>query len=208
VQALIFSIFHFTVDKPPAHLAEVQPVGSGRSPAADEVKGVHEKPDTNKPGKNGGDLQVDEQEHHEHKDEISPELEAQLGTDPLHGLTDQEVEERRAQWGPNELKEVKKNPIIKFLGYFTGAIAYLIEVACIISAVVKVWGWVYSGWIAGKRGRVVRAIDAMMTTCCICPLTSYHNRGANQEHFNILLGLARFRYYPRALARERMHWFY
>ncbi|KAF9358349.1 hypothetical protein BGX26_001938 [Mortierella sp. AD094] len=89
--------------------------------------------------KKGGDLQVEEQEHHEHKDQISPELEALLHTDPMHGLTDQEVEERLAQWGPNELKEVKKNPILKFLGYFTGAIAYLIEVACIISAVVKDW---------------------------------------------------------------------
>ncbi|KAI1306104.1 hypothetical protein EDD11_004871 [Mortierella claussenii] len=87
----------------------------------------------------GGNLQVEEQEHHEHKDQISPELEAQLQTDPMQGLSDQEVEERRAQWGPNELKEVKKNPILKFLGYFTGAIAYLIEIACIISAVVKDW---------------------------------------------------------------------
>ncbi|KAF9202076.1 hypothetical protein BGZ49_007745 [Haplosporangium sp. Z 27] len=87
----------------------------------------------------GGGLEVEEQEHHEHKDQISPELEALLHTDPMQGLTDQEVEERRAQWGANELKEVKKNPILKFLGYFTGAIAYLIEVACIISAVVKDW---------------------------------------------------------------------
>ncbi|KAG0055348.1 hypothetical protein BGZ83_008868 [Gryganskiella cystojenkinii] len=92
-------------------------------------------------GKNGmgGHLEVEEQEHHEHKDEISPELETQLHTDPMHGLTDQEVEERRAQWGANELKEIKKNPILKFLGYFTGAIAYLIEVACIIAAVVEDW---------------------------------------------------------------------
>jgi H+-transporting ATPase len=56
----------------------------------------------------------------------------------MHGLDDAEVEKRRADFGPNELKEEKKNPILKFLGYFTGAIAYLIEVACIISAVVGV----------------------------------------------------------------------
>ncbi|KAF9100911.1 hypothetical protein BGX29_006146 [Mortierella sp. GBA35] len=87
----------------------------------------------------GRDLEVEEIEHHEHKDEIAPELEALLHTDPMHGLTDQEVEERLASFGPNELKEVKKNPILKFLGYFTGAIAYLIEVACIISAVVGDW---------------------------------------------------------------------
>lgn len=86
----------------------------------------------------GKDLQVEETEHHEHKDEISPELEALLHTDPMHGLNDEEVQKRLDHFGPNELKENKKNPILKFLGYFTGAIAYLIEVACIISAVVGV----------------------------------------------------------------------
>ncbi|KAG0055248.1 hypothetical protein BGZ83_009180 [Gryganskiella cystojenkinii] len=135
----------------PSSLAQARPVESHTANSATsapstktEIKGdhgevLHQSPlQPNKNGK-GGDLQVDEEEHHEHKDEISPELEDQLHTDPMHGLTDQEVEDRRAQWGPNELKEVKKNPILKFLGYFTGAIAYLIEVACIISAVVKDW---------------------------------------------------------------------
>ncbi|KAF9335297.1 hypothetical protein BGZ91_010539 [Linnemannia elongata] len=87
----------------------------------------------------GKSLQVEETEHHEHKDEISPELEVLLHTDPMSGLDDEEVEKRLATFGPNEIKENKKNPILKFLGYFTGAIAYLIEVACIISAVVGDW---------------------------------------------------------------------
>ncbi|KAG0368947.1 hypothetical protein BGZ54_000751 [Gamsiella multidivaricata] len=86
-----------------------------------------------------GQLEVEEAEHHEHKDEISPELEALLQTDPKQGLTTAEAEARLAQFGPNELAEVKRNPFLKFLSYFTGAIAYLIEVACIISAVVKDW---------------------------------------------------------------------
>ncbi|KAF9925114.1 hypothetical protein FBU30_005073 [Linnemannia zychae] len=86
-----------------------------------------------------GNLQVEEAEHHEHEDEISPELEALLKTDPKTGLTTAEANERLAKFGPNELAEVKRNPILKFLGYFTGAIAYLIEVACIISAVVEDW---------------------------------------------------------------------
>ncbi|KAI7819707.1 hypothetical protein BC939DRAFT_251133 [Gamsiella multidivaricata] len=132
----------------PANLADTQPVGgvSSSTPQAKpetavpsssanvNASGDKEKANNGK----GGSLQVEEQEHHEHKDQISPELEALLHTDPMQGLTDQEVEDRRVQFGPNELKEVKKNPIIKFLGYFTGAIAYLIEIACIISAVVKV----------------------------------------------------------------------
>ncbi|KAG0357809.1 hypothetical protein BGZ54_000182, partial [Gamsiella multidivaricata] len=133
----------------PANLADTQPVGgvSSSTPQAKpetavpsssanvNASGDKEKANNGK----GGSLQVEEQEHHEHKDQISPELEALLHTDPMQGLTDQEVEDRRVQFGPNELKEVKKNPIIKFLGYFTGAIAYLIEIACIISAVVKDW---------------------------------------------------------------------
>ncbi|KAF9117127.1 hypothetical protein BGX27_003589 [Mortierella sp. AM989] len=86
-----------------------------------------------------GKLEVQEAEHHEHEDEISPELETLLKTDPKHGLTAAEAAERLARFGPNELAEVKRNPLLKFLSYFTGAIAYLIEVACIISAVVEDW---------------------------------------------------------------------
>ncbi|KAG0248444.1 hypothetical protein BG011_010269 [Mortierella polycephala] len=78
--------------------------------------------------RSGGNLQVEEQQHQEHKDEIGPELEALLHTDPMHGLTDEEVE-----------KQNKRNPVFKFLGYFTGPIAYLIEIACIITAVVQDW---------------------------------------------------------------------
>ncbi|KAG0327732.1 hypothetical protein BGZ99_006993 [Dissophora globulifera] len=117
----------------PTNLAHAQPVGKiEASSSASDSK----SPKPNQHGK-GGELEVEEAEHHEHKDQISAELEAYLHTDPMQGLTDQEVEERRLKFGANELKEVKKNPLLKFLGYFTGPIAYLIEVACIISAVVK-----------------------------------------------------------------------
>lgn len=85
------------------------------------------------------DVQFEEHEHVEHEDEISPELELLLHTDPSTGLTDAEVSERTAKFGLNELPEKKKNPIIKFLIYFTGPIAYLIEIACIIAAVVGDW---------------------------------------------------------------------
>ncbi|KAF9366279.1 hypothetical protein BGX34_004465 [Mortierella sp. NVP85] len=86
-----------------------------------------------------GKLEVEEAEHHEHTDDISPELETLLHTDPTTGLTSAEAAARLATFGPNQLAEVKRNPLLKFLSYFTGAIAYLIEVACIISAVVKDW---------------------------------------------------------------------
>ncbi|KAF9975088.1 hypothetical protein BGZ73_001380 [Actinomortierella ambigua] len=86
-----------------------------------------------------GKLEVEEAAHHEHEDEISPELEALLHTDPLKGLTSDEAKRRLETFGPNQLAEVKRNPILKFLSYFTGAIAYLIIIATIISAVVQHW---------------------------------------------------------------------
>src|SRR5690554_1341630 len=85
-----------------------------------------------------GNVEIEEQVHHEHVEEISPELEALLQTDPLIGLTDDEVARRLETFGRNELIEKKRHPLLKFLGYFTGAIAYLIEIAVICSAVVGV----------------------------------------------------------------------
>ncbi|KAK3847083.1 MAG: LOW QUALITY PROTEIN: plasma-membrane proton-efflux P-type ATPase [Linnemannia gamsii] len=92
-------------------------------------------------GKDGkvGNVEIEEQVHHEHVEEISPELESLLQTDPLQGLTDDEVARRRETFGRNELIEKKRHPLLKFLGYFTGAIAYLIEIAVICSAIVGDW---------------------------------------------------------------------
>eukprot|EP00842_Homolaphlyctis_polyrhiza_P001220 jgi/Hompol1/2099/HPOL_002181-RA len=77
--------------------------------------------------------------HVEVADAIDAELEALLGTDPSKGLTDAEVSERLAKFGKNEIPEKKTNPILKFLGYFLGSISYLIEIACIVSAVLGDW---------------------------------------------------------------------
>lgn len=85
-----------------------------------------------------GEMEVEEQVHHEHVEEISPELELLLKTDPLKGLSDDEVLRRRETFGKNELIEKKTHPLLKFLSYFTGAIAYLIEIAVICSAIVGV----------------------------------------------------------------------
>ncbi|KAI8987160.1 plasma-membrane proton-efflux P-type ATPase [Pilobolus umbonatus] len=85
------------------------------------------------------EVQFEDHEHVEHDDEISPELELMLHTDPLTGLTTAEIAERVEKFGLNELPEKKTNPFLKFLSYFTGPIAYLIEIACIIAAVVGDW---------------------------------------------------------------------
>ncbi len=55
------------------------------------------------------------------------------------GLSQAEVEQRRAQFGCNELPEKKVNPLLKFLSYFWGPIPWMIEVAVILSAVVGHW---------------------------------------------------------------------
>ncbi len=55
------------------------------------------------------------------------------------GLSSEEAGERFKKYGPNEIPEKKVNPIIKFLSYFWGPIPWMIEIAAILSAIVKHW---------------------------------------------------------------------
>ncbi len=55
------------------------------------------------------------------------------------GLTAAEAKKRLTQYGPNEIKEEKTNAILKFLSYFWGPIPWMIEIAVILSAVVRHW---------------------------------------------------------------------
>ncbi len=66
------------------------------------------------------------------------ELEQKLNTSP-DGLSQAEAEQRLAQYGYNELTEKKTNPLLKFLSYFWGPIPGMIEVAAILSALVRHW---------------------------------------------------------------------
>ena len=61
-----------------------------------------------------------------------------LATSP-QGLSSAEAEVRLSQFGPNELEEKKVNPILKFLSYFWGPIPWMIEIAAVLSAIVKHW---------------------------------------------------------------------
>lgn len=83
--------------------------------------------------------ELHDHEHVETSDEIPPELEALLHTDTKVGLTDSEYQERLAQFGRNELAEVKTNKFLKFIGYFTDAIAILIIIAMIFSGITHDW---------------------------------------------------------------------
>jgi H+-transporting ATPase len=55
------------------------------------------------------------------------------------GLSNAEAEDRLAQYGPNALAEKRLHPILKFLGYFWGPIPWMIEIAAILSAIVRQW---------------------------------------------------------------------
>jgi H+-transporting ATPase len=55
------------------------------------------------------------------------------------GLTRIEAHERLSQYGFNELPEEKVNPVLKFLSYFWGPIPWMIEVAAVLSALVRHW---------------------------------------------------------------------
>src|SRR5665213_4203567 len=64
------------------------------------------------------------------------EVEKKLGSSP-EGISQAEAQKRLTQYGPNEITEKKTNPFLKFLTYFWGPIPWMIEVAVILSGVVR-----------------------------------------------------------------------
>jgi H+-transporting ATPase len=66
------------------------------------------------------------------------EVEKKLASSP-DGLSQAEAQKRLLQYGPNEIEEKKTNPLLKFLSYFWGPIPWMIEVAVILSGVVRHW---------------------------------------------------------------------
>ncbi|MGA7886801.1 MAG: plasma-membrane proton-efflux P-type ATPase, partial [Acidobacteriaceae bacterium] len=67
-----------------------------------------------------------------------PEFQKKLGS-TAEGLSQAEAEKRLAQYGPNEIAEKKTNELLKFLSYFWGPIPWMIEVAVVLSGVVRHW---------------------------------------------------------------------
>jgi H+-transporting ATPase len=65
-------------------------------------------------------------------------VESQLGVS-AGGISESEAKARLVKYGYNELAEEKTNPLVRFLSYFWGPIPWMIEVAAILSAVVRHW---------------------------------------------------------------------
>ena len=55
------------------------------------------------------------------------------------GLSEDDAKKRLTQYGPNEIAEKKTNLFLKFLSYFWGPIPWMIEIAVILSGVVRHW---------------------------------------------------------------------
>ncbi len=64
---------------------------------------------------------------------------AQLGVRPDQGLSAAEAERRLTKYGPNALVEKEVSLTRKLLGHFTGPIAFMIEAAAVVSAVIGRW---------------------------------------------------------------------
>ncbi len=78
----------------------------------------------------------------ESKDDLKslsmPELQTKLESSP-DGLSQAEAQKRLTQYGPNEIAEKKTNLFLKLLSYFWGPIPWMIEIAVILSGVVRHW---------------------------------------------------------------------
>ena len=55
------------------------------------------------------------------------------------GLSEPEAQQRLVQLGRNALEDKQVSPLVRFLSYFWGPIPWMIEVAAVLSALVRHW---------------------------------------------------------------------
>jgi H+-transporting ATPase len=55
------------------------------------------------------------------------------------GLTSAQARSRLQRYGPNEIAEQRRNPVLVFLGYFWAPIPWMIEAALVLSLVARHW---------------------------------------------------------------------
>ena len=104
-----------------------------------------------------------------------PELQKKLESSP-DGLSQTEATKRLAQYGPNAIAEKKTNEVLKFLSYFWGPIPWLIEVAVVLSGVVRHWldffiillllvsNAVVGFWEEHQAGNAIEALKARLAS--------------------------------------------
>jgi H+-transporting ATPase len=103
------------------------------------------------------------------------DLQKKLGSSP-DGLSQAEAQKRLTQYGPNAITEKKTNAFLKFLSYFWGPIPWMIEVAVILSGVVRHWmdfriifflllsNAVVGFWEEHQAGNAIEALKARLAT--------------------------------------------
>ena len=103
------------------------------------------------------------------------DLQKKLGSSP-DGLSQAEAQKRLIQYGPNAIVEKKTNAFLKFLSYFWGPIPWMIEVAVILSGVVRHWmdfgiisflllsNAVVGFWEEHQAGNAIEALKARLAT--------------------------------------------
>eukprot|EP01137_Pigoraptor_chileana_P006979 Opistho-2@51916 len=111
--------------------------------------------------------------HVEATEVFDDEHELLLKTDWKTGLDTTLAEERLLKFGRNEITEVKQSKLLKFLLYFWGPIAFLIEAAAILAAALKDWldfgiimGLLFVNAFIGyiEETRAESALDALRQT--------------------------------------------
>jgi H+-transporting ATPase len=64
---------------------------------------------------------------------------AKLESNLERGLTEEEAVRRLERYGPNAIEEKKISPLARFLWFFWGPIPWMIEIAAVLSGVVRQW---------------------------------------------------------------------
>ncbi|ODV58479.1 plasma-membrane proton-efflux P-type ATPase [Ascoidea rubescens DSM 1968] len=62
-----------------------------------------------------------------------------LQTNPLLGLSDDEILKRRKKYGLNQMEEEQENLVLKFVMYFVGPIQFVMEAAAVLAAGLQDW---------------------------------------------------------------------
>ena len=120
-----------------------------------------------------------------------------LATDPRHGLTAEQALARIAEYGLNEIQEHKPSRLLKFLSYFMGSIAYLIEAAAILSGALQDWtdfgiitALLFVNAFIGfmEESRAESAVDALKSTLALRCRVMRDGKLTEMEAKNIVPG--------------------